>query len=526
MNKIFLFTGCLAIALVSCNPDDASTAEATVLNGDTLVSANDLPSLFAMNDSLFRKLDKPYDRFVIKSDKGAEIKLANGSSLSIPTSCFVDSANNKITGDVEIEYREIKTAAEVILSGITMVYDSASHKHDFQTAGMFEFRAYQNGKALKFAENKKVNVSMATNQKDNNYNFYRLNDDCSNWTYLSTTHNESNIPESFLQSAGLASSNTQTKKEGEVYYMEEPTAPNKLDESRPVFDLSFDLNEHPELLGLAGLMWQYAGDDMSKDPCNNKKFLETKWTKVNIRPIASRKGAFYVDLSCSTAKMSTEARPVLQGKPYEKAYDDYVNNLKKYKAFLVKQEQERHAAVANVNTQQRTVNQSSQTTNAAATQRTSSASTQQTVVADNTSSVSTAAVATNTIDVQIVDVGFYNCDRIYSRPDAVRLIADFDVPVTTENSVMVYLIASDLENVIITYPMRSWKNFVYASRDENMIVALLNDGRVATLSAKEFKAIKHKDFKNDGTSQYTFKLHLSEKPIESAAELDEIIAKL
>ena len=515
MKQVFLLAGCLSIVLFSCTSDESKTAESADVSAtsDSIANLNEL-SFFEKNDSLFKKLEKPFDRFIIKSDKGDNIKLANGSSLSIPSACFVDSANNKISGDVVIEYREIKTAAEIILSGITMVYDSASHQYDFQTAGMFEFRAYQDGKALKFAKDKKVQVSMATDKKDNNYNFYRLNDDGANWTYLSSSHNEHSIlPASFMQSAGIKNTEVAAAQQE---FMEEPIAPNKLDESRPVWDLSFDLNEHPELLGLAGLMWQYAGDDASKDPSANKNLLKTKWNKVSIRPMANRKGAFYVDLSFGSVKMSTEARPVLQGKPYEKAYEDYTKNLKKYKEFLVKKEKESHAPVAVVqNTNPKT--------------KTTTLTTQPLRTVSNTTTNAVAATlaqpAEYVITNNIVDVGIYNCDRLNRMQDPIQLIADFDVPKATNNSVVVYLVTGE-QDVIVAYRMVNWKDFVYSEVDKNRLVALMSDGRVATFSTKEFKAIDTKKFNKREKNDYLFKMTMSEKPIESADELDKIISQL
>jgi hypothetical protein len=100
--------------------------------------------------------------FEINTDKDTFIVSDRGSLITIPKNAFIDSLGNEVTGKVNLSYREFHHPAEIILSRIPMTYDSAGTRYHFESAGMFEIDAKQNGKKLRIAAGKSIAVNLAS----------------------------------------------------------------------------------------------------------------------------------------------------------------------------------------------------------------------------------------------------------------------------------------------------------------------------------------------------------------------------
>jgi hypothetical protein len=129
----------------------------------------------------------------IDAEAGAILRYESGSEVIIPPASLVDGAGQPITGSVDIAYREFHHAAEILLSGIPMAYDTAGATRQFETAGMFELRASQNGQPLFVGQGNLVQVRMASNTAEDNYNFYRLDEEARNWQFEGQRSPEANV---------------------------------------------------------------------------------------------------------------------------------------------------------------------------------------------------------------------------------------------------------------------------------------------------------------------------------------------
>ncbi|HRD40305.1 MAG TPA: hypothetical protein PLC65_16880, partial [Bacteroidia bacterium] len=78
------------------------------------------------------------------------------SKIKVPQNAFVNKAGPDIIGDVEIQYREMHDQADIIASGIPMTYDSAGTKYHFESAGMFDIKASQNGEQVFLKHGKQI----------------------------------------------------------------------------------------------------------------------------------------------------------------------------------------------------------------------------------------------------------------------------------------------------------------------------------------------------------------------------------
>ena len=122
------------------------------------------------------ELDPEYTINKLNATKGGVLTYFSGTKITFPENALTDSAGNPIQGEVEVKYREFHDAIDILLAGIPMNYESAGETRYMETAGMFEILAFQNGKEVFIAPEKKVEVRMASYEADNNYSFFRLNE--------------------------------------------------------------------------------------------------------------------------------------------------------------------------------------------------------------------------------------------------------------------------------------------------------------------------------------------------------------
>lgn len=126
------------------------------------------------------------DLYSYNAMTGTELKYGSGTKISIPAMAFEDANGSPVTGNVDITYREFRDPIDVVLSGIPMKYDSGGVVNDFQSAGMFEINASQNGTEVYLQEGKQIDIDFAVTDTASTYNFYRL-DETNGWQYIENT---------------------------------------------------------------------------------------------------------------------------------------------------------------------------------------------------------------------------------------------------------------------------------------------------------------------------------------------------
>ncbi|AEA43981.1 hypothetical protein [Fluviicola taffensis] len=128
-------------------------------------------------------LEIPIRTFQVSAEKSSEIILPNGGSISFPKNAFVGKNGNAITGTVDISWQEYHSISDILFSGIPMSYDSAGVSSAFVSGGMFTINAHQNGEEVELASGKDARVSLASNNEQESFNFYSLNEKTGEWSY-------------------------------------------------------------------------------------------------------------------------------------------------------------------------------------------------------------------------------------------------------------------------------------------------------------------------------------------------------
>ncbi|MBX7094265.1 MAG: DUF4670 domain-containing protein [Flavobacteriales bacterium] len=348
--------------------EELSAAPATAILADTTISySEDSPCIHPPVPGA----EKKYSTYTINNQEGATIQHPTGTKITIPKNSISDNNGNIVKGKVDILFREFHTTEEIILSGIPMTYDSAGTQYHFESAGMFDIRAQQNGNNLNIAPNAKIKIELASDKKDARFNFYELDTIQRNWVYLGKEQVKgknkkeekgeiitvkNNIKDLECDSAISANSNTTnkyqdpviTKKQNEIVKLEsklttlkksKPVEPKEASLKRPTFNLNVDPQEFPELESFEGTLFEVSEEN------NNfsREWYNQQWNDVKLSEHIS--GVSYkLDLTkVSGGRSNTNTLivfPVFKGANLEKAQKIYTEKLEAYNKKVKEQEVE------------------------------------------------------------------------------------------------------------------------------------------------------------------------------------------
>ena len=188
-------------------------------------------------------------------------------------------------GEVELRYREFHDAVDFFVSGIPMTYDSAGVKYQFESAGMMEMLAYQNGRQINMAKGKSINVEMASNYKGTEYNLYKLDTLHNNWSCLgkdkvvseskAIAKTDSVKRPSLQQTPEYKTIETKKeaiKKEKETAITAltkpaaEPRKPMQVNKEKHTFDIAVEPKEFPELAVYKGVLFEIGDENKNFSP--------------------------------------------------------------------------------------------------------------------------------------------------------------------------------------------------------------------------------------------------------------------
>ncbi len=290
-------------------------------------------------------LDVPYQAFTVNSARGGDFTYSHtGSELRISPNSFMDENGGKVTGKVEVKYREMHDVVDFLISGIPMTYDSGGTRYHFESAGMVDVRAYQNGKQLKMAPGKTMHIRMASRYDGTDYNLYNLDTTARNWVFLGKDKIErdwviemnmltevfggpgehysaiAKLTEAFnAQLSSVRNDIAQLKKQ-------EPKAPREASKNNYRFELDVIRDEFPEFANYEGMVFEI-------DPERNKDFrsslMKVTWAEIRLKE--DEAGKYVIEVKRRLPMKYTfedmidiETRqfvvyPVFEGKNYEEA---------------------------------------------------------------------------------------------------------------------------------------------------------------------------------------------------------------
>lgn len=309
-------------------------------------------------------------KYKINADKGGDI-VHNKSKITIPKNAFIDAKGIVIKGDVEIEYREFHDVTDIMLSGIPMLYDSASIKRNFESAGMFEINGSQNGIPLKLHPEKSLKVSLASYNNETKFNQYYLDTIIKKWIYLGKDiitpipKPEKNISISASSVSNPKIENLQNiinvvipkkvdsievscnNKRKALPIVNEPNKPNKAT-GRPNFVLDGNYDEFPELKSFKNLLFEVGVENKNY----NQSFHEITWSEINVSEGPSKGKNYILTLKYKTKQEKLIVYPVLQGQDLVLAEKIYASKLLDYQTQLEKRNEKENKLINEFKTKQ------------------------------------------------------------------------------------------------------------------------------------------------------------------------------
>lgn len=301
-------------------------------------------------------LNIPVSVYKVIAEKGATLDFKTGSKITIPGNSFADAEGKLIKGEVELHYREFHDPVDFFVAGIPMTYDSAGVRYHFESAGMMEMKAYQDGKLLAVAPAKSINVELASNYSGAEYNLYKLDTVANNWSCLgkekvvsTVSDNKVNNTINLNQVKETSEYKTlQIKKEEVLKEKEvkiaalpkmtvvEPKKPELAKKDKYTFDLDVDAKEYPELAIYKDVLFEVGNENKNF----NSSMYNITWDEATVKEGPDKGNNYLLILKKASKKYDLVVYPVFEGKNYETAQKEYQEKFNKYTVAVDKRKAE------------------------------------------------------------------------------------------------------------------------------------------------------------------------------------------
>lgn len=247
----------------------------------------------------------PYKEFQVDALKGDTLFYETGSIILLPPNAFVDKDGSIIKGSVQVKYREFSNPIDFYLSGIPMDYDSAGTTYPFESSGMCEVLAFQNGKPVFVNPKNKPEINMVSNNNSPAHNIYYLDTVQKRWI---------NKGSSLVNSVSKRSERKSTRLIATKNHLMKPVKPTKADKSFPVIKIVIDPASFEELAMYDDLEFQIDRSEKNFNPEDSSY----EWNNVELQK-GKQEGLYKIKFSNAEKTVSYVVRPVLEGDDYDKA---------------------------------------------------------------------------------------------------------------------------------------------------------------------------------------------------------------
>lgn len=123
-----------------------------------------------------------FQNYSVSAEKPKTINHSSGTKIIVPPNAFVDAAGKIVKGKVEIKFREFNNPLDIYFSGIPMTVERAGKKEFFQSAGMVELRASQNGQEVFPNPNgEMIAIELTSDQLEDDFQMYNLDEASGEW---------------------------------------------------------------------------------------------------------------------------------------------------------------------------------------------------------------------------------------------------------------------------------------------------------------------------------------------------------
>ncbi|TXB70206.1 hypothetical protein [Phaeodactylibacter luteus] len=314
-------------------------------------------------------LPKPaFANFRVNTAVGGVYNYPSGSRVTVPAAAFADDYGRLVEGEVDVFFREMFDYVDFFLAGLPMQYDSAGQSYQLESAGMVELYAEQDGRPVKLAEGKAIDVELASEIllpghelfAPPSFNVYFLDTLGEQWRYQDINQmaflGDPVVPKGEADAEADKTELLNALKEIEQRKVNrlssvansipkpvKPLRPEPASPERPTLELNFldgsvaiedteggetekELQQLQQMY--EGVIWQITEDSPAYDP----RAFGVEWESVRIRPVNGRD--YELALVHPQNSLTLKVSPVLYGEDYQKALNRYSMELQAYEAAL------------------------------------------------------------------------------------------------------------------------------------------------------------------------------------------------
>jgi hypothetical protein len=478
-----------------------------------------------------KALDKPLNTEKLIAEKGGIIESASGSKYTIAAESLISTDGQKVSGEVTIRYRELHDYVDFFLAGIPMSYDSAGITWQFESAGMVEITAEQNGQQLAIDPEKPIEVELISdiplyaNQEVPNYNIYKLNPSERAWNYtdvdnlqiversgIKAFNSDGTVSPMFLNGgpgndiASIEKTRIQALNKLEQAYPK-PTAPVKPKRANGtdfVFNLEFNENDIHFGQGLSAeetskmfeqykkSLWQVHPDqEIAADA------LKKNWDDAEITALSNVD--FALTLIKGEERLKVKVSPVLSGEKFQEAMEDYNRLMADYDREMEARHKLMAPEIAAVN---RKFDQ------------------QKATIIENESiaDIENVGWAKVVNKFSVSEFGIWNCDRPYQHEGA-SVQADF-----VDNQQQLFdnhtaFLAERNRNTVMQIFATDDAKVEFNEKSDNLLWIVTENNQIALLRPEDFDEWEQ----NKSPETFTFVLDVLNDPVATEEKLRDIL---
>lgn len=161
------------------NPEQVESGQLVETDSHTSEGHSDV------RESIPEEWKVPFAEFEVDAAKGGKIQSPQSrSTVQIPANALIDENGQNVKGKVTLRYREFRDAVDIAFSEIPMDYEQDGESYQFNSAGMFEIRAIQDGKPVYLKEGKSLKINFELTERMEGLSFYALADSNRRWAKL------------------------------------------------------------------------------------------------------------------------------------------------------------------------------------------------------------------------------------------------------------------------------------------------------------------------------------------------------
>lgn len=459
--KILAYALILSLFVVSCS-------EQNTVDPIKTSRASNAASMNKVNAALGATFLALGQTFQIIHNKRQTIRTEKGSRVHIPENAFVlKEDGTPVEGTIDLEFTEYSNRGEIIASDIPMYYiEDDGTQETFESAGMFEIRATQDGKELALADGKEIKVELATDV-DGPFNFWQLNEGGSNWELKDTDCRP--IPNPYID-----------EQEDQIERLEalvqpKPKKPVKYNKGDQLFDIRLIGFSDDYLREMNGVMWKYSGTDPKLNPVNIGAF-NAEYKLVYLEPTEQPFLEYTLTFETSDKKeLKIDAVPIYQGK------------------LLDRKNKEMAEIIA----------------------RTSEASKKIKEISDQLKREKELLRVFN-----VDELGVYNYDQYYNDPSVSHFKADFSLEGGGSIEGMTFYLLPTDRRIVVKYYEGSFEKFSINPAVKNRLIAIDKNNQVYYLSSRDLRKMQIEKKEEGTTLKFRLKKHIK---IEDPTELEAFI---